>query len=79
VRVNAIETLVDWILQDTGGWNIPRMMAVKQSGEQIDVKLVKPIPVYFTYVSAWGQPDGVVQFRPDIYNQDGGSETASVN
>ena len=79
VRVNAIETLVDWILQDTGGWNIPRMMAVKQSGEQIDVKLVKPIPVYFTYVSAWATPDGVVQFRPDIYNQDGGSETASVN
>jgi murein L,D-transpeptidase YcbB/YkuD len=80
VRVNAIESLVDWILQDTGGWNIPRMMAVKQSGEQIDVKLVKPIPVYFTYVSAWGTPDGTVQFRPDIYNQDGGGgETASVN
>ena len=80
VRVNAIESLVDWILQDTGGWNIPRMMAVKQSGEQIDVKLVKPIPVYFTYVSAWGTPDGTVQFRPDIYNQaGGGGETASVN
>jgi len=79
VRVNAIETLVDWILQDTGGWDIPRMMAVKQSGEQIDVKLAKPIPVYFTYVSAWATPDGVVQFRPDIYNQDGVSETASVN
>ena len=79
VRVNAIETLVDWILQDTGGWNIPRMMAVKQSGEQIDVKLVKPIPVYFTYVSAWATPDGVVQFRPDIYQQDGGGpETASA-
>jgi murein L,D-transpeptidase YcbB/YkuD len=80
VRVNAIETLVDWILQDTGGWNIPRMMAVKQSGEQIDVKLTKPVPVYFVYVSAWGTPDGTVQFRPDIYNQDGGGgETASVN
>ena len=79
VRVNGIETLVDWILQDTGGWNMQRIMAMKQSGEQIDVKLVKPIPVYFTYVSAWATPDGVVQFRPDIYNQDGGSETASVN
>ncbi len=80
VRVNAIETLVDWILQDTGGWNMQRIMAVKQSGEQIDVKLVKQIPVYFTYVSAWATPDGTVQFRPDIYNLDNGSgETASVN
>jgi murein L,D-transpeptidase YcbB/YkuD len=80
VRVNDVETLVDWILQDTGGWNLQRMAAVKQSGEQIDVKLVKPIPVYFTYVSAWATPDGTVQFRPDIYNMDGGGgETASVN
>ncbi len=81
VRVNGIETLVDWLLRDTGGWNMQRIMAVKQSGEQIDVKLVKPIPVYFTYISAWATPDGTVQFRPDIYNLDsgGGGETASVN
>ncbi len=78
VRVNDVETLVDWILQDTGGWNMQRMMAVKQSGEQIDVKLVRPIPVYFTYISAWGTPDGTVQFRPDIYNHDGAPETASA-
>jgi L,D-transpeptidase YcbB len=79
VRVNAVETLVDWILRDTGGWDMQRIMGMKQSGEQMDVKLVKPIPVYFTYVSAWATPDGTVQFRPDIYNQDGGGETASVN
>jgi murein L,D-transpeptidase YcbB/YkuD len=43
------------------------------------VKLVKPVPVYFTYISAWATPDGLVQFRPDIYNQDGGGpETASA-
>lgn len=78
VRVNDVETLVDWILQDTGGWNMQRIMAVKQSGEQIDVKLVRPIPVYFTYISAWGTPDGTVQFRPDIYNHDGAPETASA-
>ncbi len=41
-----------------------RMMAVKQSGEQIDVKLVKPLPVYFTYISAWGTPDGACSSVP---------------
>ena len=53
-------------------------MSMKQTGEQIDVKLTKPVPVYFAYISAWGLPDGSVQFRPDIYNQDGGAATASA-
>ena len=43
------------------GWNLERMMAMKQTGEQTDVKLTKPIPVYFVYISAWATPDGVVQ------------------
>jgi murein L,D-transpeptidase YcbB/YkuD len=78
VRTDNIETLVAWILRDTGGWDMQHILAVKQSGEQIDVKLVKQIPVYFTYISAWATPDGLVQFRPDIYNQDGAPETASA-
>ena len=63
--------------RDTPGWSSDRIAQVKQSGEQIDVP-VKQIPVYFSYISAWGTPDGVVQFRPDIYNLDGGSATASA-
>jgi len=78
VRTDNIETLVTWILRDTGGWDMQHILAVKQSGEQIDVKLVKQVPVYFTYISAWATPDGLVQFRPDIYNQDGAPETASA-
>jgi len=52
-------------------------MAMQQTSEQVDVKLAKPVPVYFVYVSAWATPDGVVNFRPDIYNHDGTPETAS--
>ena len=78
VRVDNVEQLAAWILSGTG-WDLQRMAAVKQSGEQIDVKVPKPLPVYFVYVSAWATPDGVVNFRPDIYNHDSGSETASVN
>ena len=78
VRVDKIETLVAWILRDTSGWNLDRVMAMKQTSEQADVRLTKPIPVYFVYVSAWATPDGVVNFRPDIYNHDGAAETASA-
>jgi murein L,D-transpeptidase YcbB/YkuD len=80
VRVHNVEGLVAWILRDTPGWSLERVLSMKQSGEQADVKLSKPMPVYFVYISAWSTPDGVVNFRPDIYNQDGGGgETASVN
>jgi murein L,D-transpeptidase YcbB/YkuD len=79
VRVNNVEGLAAWILTGTG-WDLQRIAQVKQSGEQIDVKPTKPIAVYFTYISAWATPDGTINFRPDIYNHDGGGgETASVN
>ena len=78
VRVHNVDTLTAWILRDSSGWDIGRIRSMKQTGEQIDVKLSKPIPVYFAYISAWGLPDGSVQFRPDIYNQDGGAATASA-
>jgi murein L,D-transpeptidase YcbB/YkuD len=78
VRVHNIDALVTWILRDTPGWGTERVQSLKQSGEQVDAKLAKPLPVYFVYVSAWATPDGVVNFRPDIYNHDGAAETASA-
>ena len=77
VRVHNVEGLVAWILRDAPGWSLERVLSMKQSGEQADVKLAKPMPVYFVYISAWSTPDGVVNFRPDIYNHDGSAETAS--
>jgi murein L,D-transpeptidase YcbB/YkuD len=78
VRVHNVEGLVTWILRDNPGWTLDRVMAMKQTGEQADVKLTKPVPIYLAYVSAWGTPDGTVNFRPDIYGIDGAAQTASA-
>jgi murein L,D-transpeptidase YcbB/YkuD len=70
VRVQNVRELVDWLLRDTPGWNRDKIDATIKSGDRIDARLIKPVPVYWVYITAWATPDGVVQFRDDIYNRD---------
>jgi L,D-transpeptidase YcbB len=53
------------------GWKPEHVLAMKQTGERRDVKLKKPLPLYFVYITAWATEDGVVQFRRDLYLKDG--------
>ena len=71
VRVQDVRDYVAWLLKDTPGWNRDQIDQVINSGQRLDVKLAKPVPVYWVYVTAWATPDGVVQFRPDVYQRDG--------
>jgi murein L,D-transpeptidase YcbB/YkuD len=71
VRVQNVFELVDWLLKDTPGWDRQHINEVVASGERVDAKLAKPVPLRWVYITAWATPDGVVQFRDDIYNKDG--------
>jgi len=71
VRVQDVRDYVAWLLKDNPGWTRDQIDAVISSGEQQNVKLTQPIPVYWIYITAWATPDGLVQFRPDIYQRDG--------
>ncbi len=71
IRVQNVRDYVAWLLKDNPGWDRDKIDAAIRSGERLDVKLANPVPVYWVYVTAWATPDGVVQFRDDIYNRDG--------
>jgi murein L,D-transpeptidase YcbB/YkuD len=71
VRVQDVRDYVAWLLKDTSGWGRDQIDEVIRSGERLDVKLAQPVNVYWVYITAWATPDGVVQFRPDIYQRDG--------
>jgi murein L,D-transpeptidase YcbB/YkuD len=71
VRVQDVRDYVAWLLKDTPGWSRDQIDAVINSGARQDVKLDKPVNVYWVYITAWATPDGVVQFRPDVYQRDG--------
>jgi len=74
VRVQNVRDLVTWLLRDTNGWNRQRFEDTIKSGENMPVALANPVPVYFTYISAWSTGDAVVHFRDDIYARDGVDE-----
>ncbi len=71
IRVQNVRDYVAWLLKDTPGWDRDHIDAAIASGNRVDVKLAQPVPVYWVYITAWATPEGVVQFREDIYNRDG--------
>ena len=78
VRVMGIEELVAWMLRDNGDWTPERVQQMRKSGERADVRLKRPVPLYFAYITAWATEDGVVQFRRDLYQKDGLGAVASA-
>jgi L,D-transpeptidase YcbB len=73
VRVQNVRDLVTWLLRDSG-WTRQQFEQTIKSGANTPVALPVPVPVYFTYVSAWSTGDGVAHFRDDIYGMDGVQE-----
>lgn len=71
IRVQNVRDYIEWLLKDTPGWSREHIDAVFKSGERIDARLAQPVNIYWVYVTAWATPDGLVQFRDDIYNKDG--------
>jgi len=71
IRVQNVRDYVTWLLAATPGWGREQIDEAIRSGERIDAKLATTVPVYWVYVTAWGTPDGRVQFREDIYQRDG--------
>jgi murein L,D-transpeptidase YcbB/YkuD len=71
MRVQNVRDYVEWLLKDTPGWTREQIDEAIQSGQRVDAKLTKPVPVFWVYITAWATPDGLIQFRDDIYNKDG--------
>jgi L,D-transpeptidase YcbB len=80
VRVQDVFALAEWIARYEAGWDQPgRAQDAVAAGQAFDVNLTRPVPVYFTYMTAWAETDGRVEFRPDIYGRDGLRDFAGVS
>ncbi|MFN3351821.1 murein L,D-transpeptidase, partial [Pseudorhodoplanes sp.] len=79
VRVQNVRELVTWLLAQTPGWSRQQIDDVIRSGDRKDARLRTPVPLHWVYVTAWATPDGVVQFRDDIYGRDGVGAAPAVS
>lgn len=69
VRVQGVFDLAAWLIAPSGlkRADLDRMIA---QGQRETLKLAQPVPVIFTYVTAWVTRDGTTHFRADIYDKD---------
>ena len=71
VRIQNIRELITWILKNTPGQTPDVVDAELRNPEQVNIRVADPIPLHWTYITAWSTTDGIVNFRNDIYNLDG--------
>ncbi|MDQ0392595.1 L,D-transpeptidase family protein [Labrys monachus] len=77
-RVQDVRDLCAWILQGTD-YTRERIDEVIRSGDHVTAAPLQKVPVFWTYVTAWATPEGIIQFRDDIYNKDGYASLAVVS
>jgi len=70
VRLERALDLAAWLLADEPRWSDDLVHETATRGKRKAVRLQTPVPVIFTYLTAWAGRDGVVQFRNDLYGRD---------
>jgi murein L,D-transpeptidase YcbB/YkuD len=74
VRVADVLAFTEWLLRDTpgpnGAWSGAELEAAIGSGARQDIRLERPIPVAWVYLTGYATADGVVHFRDDVYGLD---------
>jgi murein L,D-transpeptidase YcbB/YkuD len=70
IRVADAEKLAEYLLDDQPDWTAQRIQHAMNSGKEQTVDLKHKQPVSITYLTAWVGTDGLMNFRPDVYNHD---------
>ena len=75
VRVQGVNDLAAWLLKDSLGapdglWSGDNIQNKIDGGEHEEIKLARPVPVAWVYMTGWANGDGVAHFRDDVYGID---------
>jgi murein L,D-transpeptidase YcbB/YkuD len=74
VRVADVLGFAEWLMRDTPGpngpWSSAELASAIGSGARQDLRLERPVPVAWVYLTGYATADGVVHFRDDVYGLD---------
>ena len=70
IRAAAPFELALLLLSDMPEWTPKRIHKAMQQKKELNVGLKTPVDVIITYLTAWTDGAGRVQFRKDIYDRD---------
>jgi L,D-transpeptidase YcbB len=71
IRVERADDLALHVLEDDArGWTGARLADALEAGDTQRIPVARPLPVYILYWTAFVEPDGLVQFRADVYGRD---------
>jgi len=70
VRVEQILPLASYALSGDPAAAVSSLQNAIASGKTEHLALGNPLPIYFLYWTVFPDPDGMIEFRPDIYGRD---------
>ncbi len=69
-RVDGVRDLAAWLLKGTEWEHVAAIDAAIATHERKDIRLPRPVPIAWVYLTGWAAGDGLVHFRDDIYGLD---------
>jgi murein L,D-transpeptidase YcbB/YkuD len=70
IRIEKPIDLAEYVLKGSPDWPREAVAAAVDSGAHRTVRLPRRIPIHLIYMTAGVNPDGRLQFWPDIYQRD---------
>lgn len=70
IRLAEPARLAEYLLRNSPGWTAARIRAAMNSGKEQRVDLPGKVPVSLTYLTAWVDDEGLLNFREDVYHLD---------
>ena len=70
IRVEDPRRLAIYVLRHQPEWTEEKIDEAMNAEKEKYVKINQPIPVIITYLTAWVNPNGQLNFRKDIYKRD---------
>lgn len=70
VRVENPIEFAEVLLSNSSTWTDEDLYHFAEQDKTKVIKLDQPIPIHITYMTAWADEQGIINFRPDIYKRD---------